>query len=328
MIKHGFFCLALLGACHAQALNILVSNDDSCNAEGVNVLADALETAGHTVTVVSPAGEQSGKSGSYSTYIFRPYDVSNVGFEGPTGADNRYCVRVPTISPEEGSDEEFIASASPRDSLLVGLQLLADTPPDLVVSGINDGQNIGAAAVGSGTVGAAVAALQQGIPAIAVSRNRFRDSGQPLTFEQLAELVVDLVAALEAQRPQGEALLPPQTGLNVNTPSRTPRGVAYTQLGTLTDVHVEPGYRDGQLVVNFFRTKLADLIGEEAAAELEADPDATLEDFAAAGLDVEDETSASIAGFVTISTIDGDFTAQRRKRELVQVRLQVGASGE
>lgn len=310
------------------ALNILVGNDDSCNSEGVNILMDALEAAGHTVTMYSPAGEQSGKSSSASTNLFKAYVVSNVGFEGPTGADNRYCVRVPTESPEEGSEEEFIASASPRDSIAVGLEFMQDSPPDLVVTGINRGQNTGKVAVASGTVGGAVAAIQAGIPAIAVSRHRFA-TAEGLTIEQGANFIVALVAELEAKRIEGQPLLPAFTGLNVNTPVGTPRGVAHTSLGYDTDLLFGPTLTDGEVIVGYNGIlQLSALIGEEAAAELEANPNATVQDFADAGLDTNDETSMYVANYITITTLNGDYTATLRKREVMQVKLRDLTLGE
>ncbi len=310
------------------ALNILVGNDDSCNAEGINFLMDALEAAGHTVTMYAPAGEQSGKSSSISTNIFKNYEVSNVGFEGPTGADNRFCVRIPTESPEEGSEVEFTASASPRDSVLVGLELMQLTPPDLVITGINRGQNIGTLAIGSGTVGGTIAALQKGIPAIAVSRHRFA-SPQAFSIDQTADFIVSLVAQLEAKQVDGQPLLPPLTALNVNSPKEFPRAVAYTTLGNMTDLRLGPALKDGQVQVGFngFLT-LAELIGEETAAELEANPDATVQDFADAGLDINDETSMYVAGYLTVTTLNGDLTATLRKRELTQVKLRDLTVGE
>ena len=93
------FCGVLsMTALPAQSLNILVGNDDSCTTEGLNIMADTLEAAGHTVTVYSPAGEQSGVSSSISIKVFSEYDISNTGFNGPSGGDNRFCVRIPADS--------------------------------------------------------------------------------------------------------------------------------------------------------------------------------------------------------------------------------------
>lgn len=308
----------------AWALNILVGNDDSCNSEGVNALMDALEAAGHSVTMYAPAGEQSGKSSSISTQIFSDYDISNVGFSGPTGAENRYCVRIPTDSPEEGNEDEVLnASATPRDSVLVGLVAMGDNTPDLVVTGINDGQNIGAVAINSGTVGGTIIALQKGVPAIAVSRHRFATEAG-LSFEDTANLVVDVIAELE-KNAIGGALMPAMTGLNINTPENAPRAVVHTTLGNMTDLLLGPTATDDGGVTNGFNgfVTLADLLGDEQLAEeLENNPDATVDDFAQAGLDVQDETSMFVAGYITITTLDGDLTATLRKRELLQVKLR------
>lgn len=313
----------------AWGLNILVGNDDSCNAEGINVLMDALEAAGHTVTMYAPAGEQSGKSSSTSTNAFKAYDISNVGFAGPTGAANRFCVRIPTESPEEGSDEEFTASASPRDSILVGLAKLGDNVPDLVISGINDGQNVGSAAIASGTVGGASVAILNGIPGIAVSRHRFA-TDEGLSYAQGAALVVSVVAQLEANRAEGEPLLPPLTGLNINTPEFAPRGIAHTTLGTQTDLKLYPTPRGEEVIVGFNGfVSLAELLGDQEAADaLINNPAATPADFAAAGLDINDETSMYVAGYVTITTLDADLTAGLRKRELLQLKLRNLAAEE
>lgn len=315
----------------AWPLDILVTNDDSCTAEGINVLMDALESAGHEVTMYAPAGEQSGRSGAISTAINNVFDISNAGFHGPTSAPNRYCVRIPMGSPAEGAEGQLVtASATPKDSLLAGLARMGNTPPDLVVSGINAGQNIGTTATSSGTVGAAVAALQQGIPAIAVSRNYF--SGENgMTIGDLAQLVVDVVANLEASGGEGQPLLPPHTGLNINNPAGPPRGIVHTQVGYRSDILIGPTLRDGDVIVGFNgRLSLSDLVGDaELAESLAANPEATLEEFAAAGLDISDESSMSVAGFITISTIDGDFTAGLRKREFLQLKLRgLGEGGE
>jgi 5'-nucleotidase len=309
--------LALLAA-PAWSLNILLANDDSCNAEGVNVMADALEAAGHTVVMYAPAGEQSGKSSSISTDVGTAYLIDNVGFEGPTSGENRHCVRIPVESPEEGSEETIIASASPWDSVQVGLAVLGDKKPDLVVSGINSSQNIGNRAINSGTIGGAMSALRQDLPGIAISRHYSSPE-----YQTAADFLVSVIAELESGRAQGEPLLPSRTGLNINVPAETPRGVAHTTLGDASDLNLGHTAEDGEvkLVFDGFVT-LTDLIGEEAAAELENNPDATVEDFAEAGLDVNDETSMFVAGYITITTLDGDLTGTRRKREQMQVQLR------
>ncbi|MBN7798474.1 5'/3'-nucleotidase SurE [Parahaliea mediterranea] len=329
-LRLGLAATALGITLPAWSLNILVTNDDSCTAEGINVLMDALEAAGHTVTMYAPAGEQSGRGGAISTNIGANFGISNVGFHGPTSADNRYCVRIPAENPAEGAeDEEITISASPKDSALVGLALMADNPPDLVVSGMNDGQNIGKGAYSSGTVGAAVAAVEKGYPAIAVSHNRFT-AEDGMSFAALANFVVDVIAELEAGRTDGAPLLPPGTGLNINNPVGPPRGIAHTTLGQL-DLKFGPNTNgEGGAAVLFEGIlSLGELVGEAQAEALAANPDATVEDFANAGLDTNDEASMSVAGYITITTLDGDLTAGLRKRELMALKLrELGAGGE
>lgn len=323
---------ALLGfTLPAWSLNIMVTNDDSCNAEGINTLMDVLEAAGHQVTMYAPAGEQSGRGGAISTNIGSSYDISNVGFHGPTSADNRYCVRVPADNPAEGAeDEEITISATPKDSALVGLARMTDNPPDIVVSGINSGQNIGTVAYSSGTVGAAVAAIGKGVPAIAVSRNVFTDE-DGMSYTDLARLVADVIAELDAGRAEGAPLLPEDTGLNINNPAGAPRGLVHTTLGG-SDLRFGPALNEGGGVSVSFAgvLSLEEIIGDPVLAEeLAANPAATLQDFAEAGVDITDEASMSVAGYVTITPLDGDLTAGLRKRELLQLKLrEFGAGGE
>ncbi len=308
-------------AAPALSLNIMLANDDGCNSEGITAMADALEAAGHTLTMYAPAGEQSGKGGSINTTRDYPFDISNVGFHGPTGAENRKCVRIVAESPEEGSEELLTVSASPRDSVLVGLAAMADNPPDLVITGINSGQNIGTSALVSGTVNGAMAAIQKNVPAIAVSRSIFAGE-DGMSYADGAEFVVRLVAELEAKAVDGQ-LMAPYTGLNVNTPSAPPRGVAFTTLGYQSDLRFGPALVNGEVVNSFAGLLgLEELVGEEAAAELEANPEATIADFAAAGVDINDESSMYAVGFITVTVINADPTANLRKRELIQLKLR------
>ncbi|CAH0991198.1 5'/3'-nucleotidase SurE [Sinobacterium norvegicum] len=308
----------------ALSLNLLLVNDDSCNSEGINTMADVLEARGHAITMVAPAGEQSGKSSSISTEVGQSYDISNSGFEGPTSAANRYCVRVPTENPEEGGAEGFItASASPRDSALVGLQLMSDNQPDMIISGINKGQNVGRVAVTSGTIGAVVAGLQNGIPSIAISRHRFTDE-DGVSIEGAAAIVADVIAELEANQIEGQPLLPAMTGISINTPKGVPVGIASTTLGVDADLRFGPKLNEsGGVDIGFGGfANLAEYIGEEAATTLASNPNATIADYAAAGLNTNDESQMYVANFVTITTLDGDYTAGLRKRELLQVKLR------
>jgi 5'/3'-nucleotidase len=130
-------------------LNVLVTNDDGVGAPGIDALVTALAANPNlTVTVIAPATNQSGTS-------------------------DRITIAPATIAAETSSTAgAFPATAVtgyPADTVLYGVLEKLPVPPDLVVSGINDGQNIADFVTLSGTVGAARWAARLGIPAFAVS---------------------------------------------------------------------------------------------------------------------------------------------------------------
>ncbi len=129
-------------------MRILITNDDGINAPGLKVAEDIATTlAGPEgeVWVVAPAFEQSG-----------------VG----------HCISYthPTMLAEL-APRRFAAEGSPADCVLAAIHdIMADAPPDLVISGVNRGNNSGENAVYSGTVGGAMEAALQGLPAVALSQ--------------------------------------------------------------------------------------------------------------------------------------------------------------
>ena len=138
-------------------LHVLLTNDDGYQASGLRVMREALAAAGHRVTVVAPAENQSGAGTRATTSRFRVEQKA----EGVSGI-----------------------GGSPLDAAWVGLQIvLRNAPPDLVVSGIDQGANPGSS-LASGTVGAALAAAVRGYPAIAVSAQIRPDeaSAQPVRY--------------------------------------------------------------------------------------------------------------------------------------------------
>ena len=151
----------------AGPLEILVTNDDGIAAPGIDALVNALgQIPDVEVHVVAPAENQSGSS-----------DKTTPG--GAAYADSQ------TASGVAGT----AVDGFPADAVAVALDDLGLTP-DLVVSGINKGQNVGPLAYESGTVGAGRAAVRRGIPAIAGSAG-FRDD--PEGYAAAAELVVGLI---------------------------------------------------------------------------------------------------------------------------------------
>ncbi|MDO5648191.1 5'/3'-nucleotidase SurE [Paracoccus sp. (in: a-proteobacteria)] len=129
-------------------MRILITNDDGINAPGLQVLTEiATELAGPDgqVWTVAPAFEQSGVAHCIS--YARPMMVARL------------------------SERRFATEGSPADCVLAAIgDVMADCPPDLVLSGVNRGNNSGENAMYSGTLGGAMEAALQGLPAIALSQ--------------------------------------------------------------------------------------------------------------------------------------------------------------
>lgn len=140
----------------ARPLRILVSNDDGVGAPGIDALVNALIAERDvTVTVVAPAENQSGTGGKTT--------AGTVTATSTTTASGYAATSV---------------QGFPADAVLYGLTSVLKERPDVVITGTNAGQNIGPAIDLSGTVGAARAAAQRGIPALAVSAG----FGDPIDF--------------------------------------------------------------------------------------------------------------------------------------------------
>ena len=162
-------------------MRILVSNDDGYQAPGLLRLVAALRELAE-ITVVAPDRDRSGASNSLS--LKNPLYV--------TQHDNGF----------------YSVEGTPTDCVHVAITGLLDHEPDMVVSGINSGANLGDDVIYSGTVAAAMEGRFLGLPAIAISQNSFR----PQHFDTAARVAVWLVQRLR-HRP-----LPSDTILNVNVP--------------------------------------------------------------------------------------------------------------
>ena len=177
-------------------MRILISNDDGYFAPGIEHLAAAL--AQHAqITVVAPERDRSGASNSLT--LDRPLLVRRA----PNGF--------------------LFVNGTPTDCVHLAVTGLLDHRPDMVVSGINLGANMGDDTIYSGTVAAATEGYLLGIPSLAVSLA----SKTARHFETAAQVAVDLVAR-HARAPAGPWLL------NVNVPDVAPsevKGVTVTRLG-------------------------------------------------------------------------------------------------
>jgi 5'/3'-nucleotidase SurE len=180
-------------------LHILLTNDDGHEAPGIRALQRVLKRAGHRVSMVAPSTEQSATS------------------MGVTSRRN--------LTLEQIEHDSWHLDGQPADTVLVALRhLLEENPPDLVLSGINFGPNVGTALYMSGTIGAAIMASLNGVPAIAVSAGmRFEEVGTefPSTLEVLepaAEFICSVVDSLRASVGKSGRLLPKKLMLNINYP--------------------------------------------------------------------------------------------------------------
>ncbi|MEH6874042.1 MAG: 5'/3'-nucleotidase SurE [Candidatus Competibacter sp.] len=162
-------------------MHILVSNDDGYQAPGLLCLAAALKELAE-ITVVAPDRDRSGASNSLS--LKNPLYV--------TRHDNGF----------------HSVEGTPTDCVHLAITGLLEREPDMVVSGINSGPNMGDDVIYSGTVAAAMEGRFLGLPAIAISQASLR----PEHFDTAARAAVWLVRRLR-ERP-----LPPDTILNVNVP--------------------------------------------------------------------------------------------------------------
>ena len=178
-------------------MRILVSNDDGYLSRGINVLADALRGIAD-VTVVAPDRNRSGASNSLT--LDTPLRVDPI------------------------AESVFRVNGTPTDCVHVAITGLLDEEPDMVVSGINHGANLGDDVHYSGTVAAAMEGRFLGLPAIAVSLVSAVDGH----FETAAEIVVRLIQGMR------DDPLPADSILNINVPDVLPselRGITATRLG-------------------------------------------------------------------------------------------------
>ncbi len=179
----------------AERPRILVTNDDGYTSEGIQILADALDVLGE-VWVVAPDSEQSAVS--HALTLDRPLRVKRLG------------------------EHRMAVDGTPTDCVAIAIsKLMKGRPPDLVVSGINFGFNMGADVHYSGTVSAAFEGVILGVPAMAISLG----VGEGLSFHLAAKFACELSRWILATG------LPADTLLNVNVPLGTPLGVRLTRLG-------------------------------------------------------------------------------------------------
>ncbi|MCC5638241.1 5'/3'-nucleotidase SurE [Nostoc sp. CHAB 5844] len=192
-------------------MRLLISNDDGVFALGVRTLANCLAEAGHDVTVVCPDRERSATGHGLTLHQ-------------PIRAEIVESIFHPAV-------KAWACDGTPSDCVKLALWALLESPPDLVLSGINQGANLGTEILYSGTVSAAMEGVIEGIPSIAFSLTShiYKD------FQPAARFAKILVEQL-AIKPLSDLML-----LNVNVPAvkwLEIAGVTFTRQGVRRYVDV------------------------------------------------------------------------------------------
>lgn len=179
-------------------MNILCTNDDGYLATGIRVLASAARSLG-SVTLVAPDREQSATS--HSLTLHHP------------------------LRARRSVDGAWIVDGTPTDCVILAVNELLDGRPDICVSGVNHGPNMGEDVLYSGTVAAAMEATVIGIPSVAISftGDRYEE------LEGWEDVVARILSGILEDRP-----FPDDTLFNVNLPAVSPdevKGIRVTSLG-------------------------------------------------------------------------------------------------
>jgi len=202
-------------------MNILLTNDDGIHAPGLLALYKIMRRNG-TVTVVAPESERS--SVSHGITLFQPLWCKKTKFAGTLPG--------------------YAVSGTPADCVKFGVRMILKKKPDLVISGINQGENDGCSVFYSGTVAAAREAALMGIPAMAISLATFERSD----FTFAAKIASQLVKFLRTHE------LPPGTFLNVNVPCKPRRqikGMLLTRQG-IEPIHTQFRRKSNPLNKEYF----------------------------------------------------------------------------
>jgi 5'-nucleotidase len=318
-------CLALAPPADADALRVLITNDDGVEASTIHALFQVFKGAGYRVLIASETLDNSGKGGGAD--FFKPM--------GPLARDSRgglIKAGSPGVGSLPGIEDVYYVDGSPLAATLYGLDVAAarawGAPPDLVISGPNYGNNTGLINNSSGTVNAALISINRGVPAIAVSTavpKRYRPFNQlsPSDPEyEDARLVLRLVAALEAHQAKAKGpLLPKGIGLNVNIPVFAP-GAAKTLRFEMsdedTDTYAVPVFTENLSTDEGPRA--FGLTGLPALPGVSIHPPGPQSDAAKAGAvgGLKSEQSVIDSGRIAVSVLKGNHEADKSGRKAVE----------
>lgn len=257
----------------SEPLHILLTNDDGHEAPGIQALYLALKQSHHRVSMVAPSSEKSAAGMSMTTRSNMP--VTQV------------------------DEDTWHVDGQPADTVLVALNhLLHENPPDIVLSGINFGPNLGIFLHASGTIGAALMALLHGLPAIAVSAGMHFDERDldPLPFpsthdvlEPAGEFTLSVIDSLLKSRQTGYGLLPKGVLLNINYPALPAdhiKGVLYPRVSAdrMVQLRYDRCEETGHAVPRYIKSK--------------------------GGVqDHEGDMRAHMEGYITVSAVKPDWNA-------------------
>ncbi|MBY6014204.1 5'/3'-nucleotidase SurE [Qipengyuania gaetbuli] len=184
-------------------MRILLTNDDGIRARGLEVLEGIARQFSDDIWICAPDEEQSGMG--HALTLTRPVRLRKHG------------------------ERRFSVTGTPTDSVTMGLRKVMDGPPDLILSGVNRGANLGDDITYSGTVSAAIEGALAGIRSIALSQVYAREGiGEAVQFDAAIEWGARVV------KPLLDTPLPKRTLINVNFPARPAdevRGIRVTRQG-------------------------------------------------------------------------------------------------
>lgn len=185
-------------------MHILLTNDDGIYAPGIASLASTLATVAE-ITVIAPDRERSATG--HAITMHKPLRVDEV-----------------ELAVEGGGIKGLAVNGTPSDCVKIAVKALLPQPPDLIISGINRGPNLGTDILYSGTVSAAIEGILFDIPSLAVSLASFN----PCSFTTAAQVTRIIVEQIK------DRTLPARTLLNINIPPldfQELRGIRVTKLG-------------------------------------------------------------------------------------------------
>lgn len=249
-----------------ENMNILLTNDDGVFAPGIAAAYAELTGLGD-VTVVAPADRMSGAG--HSITVFEPLACEKVKIEGQFTA--------------------YAVSGSPADCVKLAIMELCPVRPDIVVSGINNGANVGINVYYSGTVAAAIEAAFYRIPAIALSCAH----EEPMNFQAAAKYCIEVINKLPVANISGV--------ININIPRLSggrPKGVKVVPQSTMgfEEYFVKQASDAGR--------DLYQLAGGNALDK-----------------DIPADTLALAAGFITVTALGFDMTDYKNMEKLHQINL-------